>query len=582
MRCKIMENLSNEVSRGFRTPEESKEFPGYYVVPNHPDVLVNGVGEAISAINGEPLGRKCNSNGKRGYSTVQTFDEKAGRKKSVAVHRLVALTFLKRECSTHVVVNHKDGDKFNNSPFNLEWCTWGYNSHHAYQNGLRDDNRAIIRHDLVDGSTREWVTLNAAARDNGVGQENIHRWVNGEPKIRFGRYVFRYLSEKLTKTELARVDRVESTSHLGIEVVAINACSGSITIYPSVASAARAHNVLPATVRDICRYGRKHAINGHAFSFIGNKDALPTVSEIADATVKCSNDVVALDLSNGTEIVRPNCIALGAAIGVQPGTLSASLRRDNFYPINGYLVKKLLDDREWPSLEELSTYTRGRARPVVALSVKTQRRHDFDSVNEAAERLKISKYQIATNARKRRDCDLKGYVFRYTDELEKYPFPEIDLEYITKARTGKPLTLKVKDYVTGQEFCNLDTSQASTICGAKRPSITAARINSRLVRSRWLVRVQNDYRPWPTIEELIKYRDAYSITYAYSVTADDSGNRTLYLRLEDVAAAVNMELKRLRDALSQHDGVYRVNGLTVKATKWVFSEEANVTGTAVA
>ena len=70
----------------------------------------------------------------RGYEKIKLF--KDGKRYYFNVHRLVADNFLlnkdgKRE------VNHKDGNKLNNSVNNLEWVSASENQKHAYQFGLQ-------------------------------------------------------------------------------------------------------------------------------------------------------------------------------------------------------------------------------------------------------------------------------------------------------------------------------------------------------------------------------------------------------------------------------------------------------------
>ena len=61
---------------------------------------------------------------------------KNGKPKLVRVHRLVAKAFLPNP-NNFSQVNHKDGNKQNNSVDNLEWCDQSYNMKHAYENGLQ-------------------------------------------------------------------------------------------------------------------------------------------------------------------------------------------------------------------------------------------------------------------------------------------------------------------------------------------------------------------------------------------------------------------------------------------------------------
>lgn len=72
---------------------------------------------------------------KAGYETVCVSLGARKKKKCFKVHRLVAEVFianpLKKPC-----VNHKDGNKLNNAPENLEWVTHSENMNHAVKNDL--------------------------------------------------------------------------------------------------------------------------------------------------------------------------------------------------------------------------------------------------------------------------------------------------------------------------------------------------------------------------------------------------------------------------------------------------------------
>ena len=67
-----------------------------------------------------------------------------GKQTVHTVHRLVAQAFCDRaaDCTE---VNHIDGDKTNNTSSNLEWVTPSQNAQHAWDTGLRSNNRGIYK-----------------------------------------------------------------------------------------------------------------------------------------------------------------------------------------------------------------------------------------------------------------------------------------------------------------------------------------------------------------------------------------------------------------------------------------------------
>ena len=70
-------------------------------------------------------------NGK-GYKTVHLSNDKGRR--LCLIHRLVMVVF--NPIETTMDVNHKDGNKSNNTLSNLEWVTKSENTRHAHKTGL--------------------------------------------------------------------------------------------------------------------------------------------------------------------------------------------------------------------------------------------------------------------------------------------------------------------------------------------------------------------------------------------------------------------------------------------------------------
>lgn len=97
-------------------------------VHNHREkYLVTSTGQIISRINNNILVPRINKNG---YLIVTL------EKEQLAVHRIVATHFIANPYQLPQV-NHKNGNKQDNSVPNLEWCSAQDNIQHALETGLR-------------------------------------------------------------------------------------------------------------------------------------------------------------------------------------------------------------------------------------------------------------------------------------------------------------------------------------------------------------------------------------------------------------------------------------------------------------
>ena len=98
--------------------------------------------------------------GKDGYVRTQ-FDGKTR-----LVHRVIAFAFIASDVNKPFV-NHKDGNKQNNSVDNLEWCTRKYNSYHAKINKLINSTK-VNQYDMNGNFIKTYDSLYDAGINNNL------------------------------------------------------------------------------------------------------------------------------------------------------------------------------------------------------------------------------------------------------------------------------------------------------------------------------------------------------------------------------------------------------------------------------
>jgi len=110
------------------------------------------------------------------YACVNLRDGKKGHTKHI--HRLIADHFIQNP-SNKSTVNHKDGDKHNNSIENLEWASYGENNVHALNAKLRKPRAGgvsvIAIKDLV---ILEFDTIRQCANAFGVAIRTVRQAIH--------------------------------------------------------------------------------------------------------------------------------------------------------------------------------------------------------------------------------------------------------------------------------------------------------------------------------------------------------------------------------------------------------------------
>jgi len=105
----------------------------------------------------------------KGYLTVSLYTGGVGR--TLYVHRVVAEAFIGP--ANGLCVNHKDGNKANNSAANLEWVTVLENNLHAIQSGLTPASQETL--DILSDKGASSATFLCESCGEPFVGRHIHR-----------------------------------------------------------------------------------------------------------------------------------------------------------------------------------------------------------------------------------------------------------------------------------------------------------------------------------------------------------------------------------------------------------------------
>ena len=159
----------------------------YILIRPDSKYAVSNKGHIMNIRSGKIIKTTVNSSG---YESVQLSEY--GKRKRFLIHRLIAFVFiLNPELKPYV--NHKDGNKLNNTVENLEWCTAKENEKHARLTKLKDQNKPVKAISILNPEDIQiYESLSECSRSMDINKGTIHRVLKGKRNATHG-YYFEYI-----------------------------------------------------------------------------------------------------------------------------------------------------------------------------------------------------------------------------------------------------------------------------------------------------------------------------------------------------------------------------------------------------
>lgn len=134
----------------------------------------------------------------KGYLQFSLFKDE--KKYTFRTHRILAETFIPNP-KKYKVVNHINGHKKDNRLENLEWCTYKYNTQHAWKNGLCSINKfkhyttKVLQIDNNDNILAVYMSQRIASKINNISYRALNMCLKGKNKT-CGGYKWKYKLEE--------------------------------------------------------------------------------------------------------------------------------------------------------------------------------------------------------------------------------------------------------------------------------------------------------------------------------------------------------------------------------------------------
>lgn len=166
---------------GYRFKDEKLpcgNYPGYYYIPGCPTHGINDRGELINAKKGTELKWYITKPSKfKNVTGGYAFNRIDFGRETVMISRHRSMLMVFKPYPDHVdslVSNHIDGIPGNDVLDNLEWRCRKGNIDHAYQNGLRSQNKPVLARNILTGEVTEYYSVAECGRQLGILDKTLN------------------------------------------------------------------------------------------------------------------------------------------------------------------------------------------------------------------------------------------------------------------------------------------------------------------------------------------------------------------------------------------------------------------------
>jgi len=178
-----------------KVKDKEEEIEEGVTLPEYPDYTIYDDGRIFSRLSLKEL--KPNKRDGYFYIRLMTFDEEGDRKRGQSgVHILVAKAYIPNPDNLPIV-NHIDGDGYNNHKSNLEWVSHKRSIEHAYETNLRRPlYRPVLQFEKDGTFVKRFGSVKEASEEMGLHRDTVGKVCRGQKRSAKG-----YLWEFETQLE---------------------------------------------------------------------------------------------------------------------------------------------------------------------------------------------------------------------------------------------------------------------------------------------------------------------------------------------------------------------------------------------